>query len=80
MQFSLWRFSVSYFSDPRVLAIGQGNRVSNARLAVPAVIVLWNGALVVLAEKEFYHEATKFPMKSPGWALIVRFLRGFVVK
>ncbi len=58
----------------------QGNRVNNARSAVPAVIVFWNGALVILAEKEFHHEGTKFPMKSPGVALGVRFLRDFVVK
>ena len=54
----------------------QGNRVSNARPAVPEVIVLWNGTFVVLAEKEFHHEGTKFPMKSPGLALVVRILRG----
>ncbi len=31
------------------------------------VVALWNGALGVLAEKEFYHEGTKFSVKSQAW-------------
>ncbi len=70
------------------LTRGIGEQRSTARSRVSAVIVFWNGALVVLDEKEFHHEGTKarrhegtkFSVKSPGLAQVVRILRGFVVK
>ena len=38
---------------------------------------LWNGALVVLVEKEFYNEGTKFSIKLANSVVVVRNLRGF---
>ena len=75
---------IAELATPEIGAAGtSGEQRSTGRSRGPAVIVLWNGTLVVLAEKEFHHEGTKFPMKSPGLVLVVRFLRGlrgFVVK